>query len=113
MHEIRIAEDLRDIVLEVATGENLHSVSKVNICFGELIQIVPDIFEFAFRESSRNSIASSARISIEIIPVKFRCRKCSNEFVLIANNYACKECGSSETDIINGKEMYVKSIEGE
>ena len=44
MHEIRIAEDLSAIVLETARKENLSKVTKVNISFGQMIQIVPDIF---------------------------------------------------------------------
>ena len=40
-----------------------------------MIQIVPDIFEFAFREAVRNSIASDAELDIEIVPVKMKCLK--------------------------------------
>ncbi len=75
MHEIRIAEDLSAIVLETAGKENLLKVTKVNISFGRMVQIVPDIFEFAFREAVRNSIASDAELDIEVVEVKMRCLK--------------------------------------
>ncbi|MCU0461626.1 MAG: hydrogenase maturation nickel metallochaperone HypA [Bacteroidales bacterium] len=80
MHELRIAEDLSAIVLEAAGNAKLEKVSKVNIIFGQMIQIVPDIFEFAFRECVRETIAENAKISMEIMPVKMKCRGCGNDF---------------------------------
>jgi hydrogenase nickel incorporation protein HypA/HybF len=113
MHEIRIAEDLRDIVLEVAGREKLTKVTKVSITFGQLVQIVPDIFEFAFIETVRGTIARDADLSIEIAEVKIKCRNCRNEFRIKDNDFTCNKCGSSELDIFEGKELFVKSIEGE
>jgi hydrogenase nickel incorporation protein HypA/HybF len=113
MHELRIAEDLSAIVLEAAVSENLTSVSKVNIRFGQLIQIVPEIFEFAFREAVRNSVAEGAEVDIEIVPVKMICRKCGNDFHVKENLFVCNNCNSSELEIIQGKELFIKSIEGE
>jgi len=113
MHELRIAEDLSSIVLETARNENLTRVEKVNISFGQLIQIVPEIFEFAFREAVRNTIAEDAALNIEIIKVKMNCAECGCNFHLNENLFRCCNCGSTDIKIINGKELFVKSIEGE
>ncbi|MCE5346673.1 MAG: hydrogenase maturation nickel metallochaperone HypA [Bacteroidales bacterium] len=113
MHEIRIAEDLSAIVLETARRENLSKVTKVNICFGQMIQIVPDVFEFAFRETVRNSIAENAELDIEIVPVKVKCINCGNDFMVEENLFVCNKCNSTDLGIIQGKELFVKSIEGE
>ena len=67
-------------MLETAKRNNLSKVTKVNISFGQMIQIVPDIFEFAFRETVRNSIAEDAELDIEILPVKMKCSDCGNDF---------------------------------
>jgi hydrogenase nickel incorporation protein HypA/HybF len=113
MHEIRIAKDLSGIVLEVAGREKLSKVTKVNISFGQMIQIVPDIFDFAFRETVRDTIAMDAEVDIEILPVKLKCRICKDEFIINDNTFSCSRCGSTELDIIQGKELFIKSIEGE
>jgi hydrogenase nickel incorporation protein HypA/HybF len=113
MHEIRIAEDLSVIVLNTALSKNLSKVTKVNIIFGEMIQIVPDIFEFSFREIVRNSLAGSAELNIEITPVKMKCMHCGNDFQVKDNLFSCDICGSSDLEIIQGKELVIKSIEGE
>ena len=113
MHEIRIAEDLSAIVLETARNESLTKVTKVNIIFGQMIQIVPDIFEFAFRETVRNSVAREAEVDIEIVPVKMKCMNCGSDFQVKENRFACNICRSTDLGIIQGKELFIKSIEGE
>jgi hydrogenase nickel incorporation protein HypA/HybF len=113
MHEIRIAEDLSVIVLEAAKQEKLSKVTRVNISFGQLVQIVPAIFEFAFRECVRESVAQDAELSLEIVPVKMKCTVCRTDFQLKKNLFVCSGCGSTDLEIIQGKELFIKSIEGE
>lgn len=112
MHELRIAEDLVTIVLDTAHGKNLSKVSRVNIIFGQLVQIVPEIFEFAFREIVKNSIAEAAELNIEIVQVKMKCMNCGNDFQIKENRFACSVCDSTDVEIIQGKELFIKSIEG-
>jgi hydrogenase nickel incorporation protein HypA/HybF len=113
MHEIKIAEDLSLIVLETAKKESLSKVTKVNIIFGQLIQIVPDIFRFAFNEAVKNSVAREAELTIEVVPVKMKCINCGNDFRVIENRFSCDACNSTDLEIIHGKELFIKSIEGE
>jgi hydrogenase nickel incorporation protein HypA/HybF len=113
MHEIKIAEDLSAIVLGTAKKNHLAKVTRINICFGQLVQIVPDIFEFAFRECVRDTIAYEAELSMEIVPVKMKCIDCGIDFQVRENLFVCSNCGSNDLKIIHGKELFIKSIEGE
>jgi hydrogenase nickel incorporation protein HypA/HybF len=113
MHEIRIAEDLSFIVLETAKREKLTKVTGVNIAFGQLIQIVPDIFRSAFAETVKGTVAEDADLEIEIIPVKMKCMSCGTGFRVRENRFSCSRCNSTDLEIIQGKELLVKSIEGE
>ena len=113
MHEISVAENLSSIVLEAAVKEKLSRVTRVNICFGQMIQIVPEIFEFAFREAVRNTIAQDAEVDLEILPVQMRCKHCGSDFLVMENYYFCNMCSSNDLEIIQGKELLIKSIEGE
>lgn len=113
MHELSIAENLRNLVLETAGKEKLKKVTGVNICFGQLVQIVPEIFKFAFEECVRDTVAMGARLDIEIKPVKLECRKCKAEFTIGESLFLCERCGSDDIVIKEGKELFVKSIEGE
>jgi hydrogenase nickel incorporation protein HypA/HybF len=112
MHELKIAEELSAIVIDKAREAGLSVVERVNVSFGQLVQIVPDIFEFAFREAVRDTIAAEAALNIEIIPLEMRCTSCGVEYNPAENLSACHACGSVEINIIQGKELYIKSIEG-
>ncbi len=113
MHEIGIAEDLTGIVLDAAGDANLSVVTRVNVSLGQLIQVVPESFEFAFSEAVRDTIAEGCELVIEIIRIRMKCVACGNEFNVDTGNFRCDACGSGDLDIINGKELFVKSIEGE
>jgi len=113
MHELKIAEDLSGIVLEAAMNAKLEKVTKVNITFGQLVQIVPEIFETAFSESVRGTIAEGSELNIEIVKIQMKCNDCGKEFRIKENIFACKYCGSTDLEIVRGKEIFVKCIEGE
>ena len=113
MHEISLSAELARIVTQVAVKEELTLVTRINLQFGALIQVVPDIFRFAFQEAVRGTLAENAVVEIEIIPVSLRCAGCQSEFEVPDMVFRCLNCRSTEFDIIHGKEMFVKSMEGE
>jgi hydrogenase nickel incorporation protein HypA/HybF len=113
MHELSIAKELSDIVTGVAEKENLKSVTRISVCFGKMIQIVPEIFRFAMEETIKGTTSEGAEIDIEVLPVILRCKSCNSEFLMDNNMFVCVKCNSYEIDIKQGKEIYVKSIEGE
>jgi hydrogenase nickel incorporation protein HypA/HybF len=113
MHELKIAQSLAGIVIEVASRKKLTAVTAVDIAFGQMIQIVPDIFDYAFRECIKDTLAADASLNIEILPLKIKCLECLEEFVPEEFNFRCIKCGSVNLEIIQGKEIFVKSIEGE
>lgn len=113
MHELRIAEDLTAIVKECAESNKLRKVTRVRVCFGQLIQIVPEIFRTAFTESVRNTLAEEAELDIIIAPVSGRCGSCSKEFWIEEIDFRCADCGGTDIELVTGKELFVESIEGE
>jgi len=113
MHELRIATDLVEMVEGYASDAGLQEVSRVNVSFGQFIQIVPDLFEAAFREAARDTVAAGAEISIEIIDAEMCCMGCGSVYIPSGDLDGCNVCGSSEIDIVHGKELFIKSIEGE
>lgn len=113
MHELRIAEELSAIVIGAAAGSGLTRVDKVNVCFGEFIQVVPGIFETAFREAVRETPAADALLDIEIIPAELRCLVCGTVYKPDGEMHACGVCGSEDISVVHGKELFIKSIEGD
>ncbi len=112
MHELRIAEDLAVMVAGYAAEAGLTKVDRINVSFGQFIQIVPDLFVAAFGEAARDTVASGADLDIEIIPAELRCLGCGSEYKPAGDLCACSICGSEEIALQHGKELFVKSIEG-
>ena len=113
MHELKIAEELVGIIKEVAETENLKKVTKVNIQFGKMIQIVPDVFQFVFECAVKGTVAKKAKLKLEILPVVFACKKCKEEAEIDDLIFVCPRCGSNDLELIQGRETIIESIEGE
>lgn len=113
MHELKIAEELINIISKVTEREKLQKVTRINIQFGKMIMIVPDVFRFVFESAVRDTILKDARLNIEILLVKFACKKCKEENEIDDLVFICPYCGSSDLDLIQGREIFIESIEGE
>jgi len=113
MHELAIAENLVNIVKDVADGEKLSKVTKVTVCFGTMVQVVPDLFETAFRAAVDGTLACDALLDIETIPLRLRCNACNTVSEPDEYCFLCSKCGSADIEIETGRELFVKSIEGE
>ena len=113
MHEVSIVNDLFKVLMDVSEKEGLHRIDKVNFTIGKMMHIVPEFFEFAFDSAKENTIAAEASIEIEYLPIKMRCENCHAEFTVDNNTFVCPDCRSTNLTLIQGKELVIKSIEGE
>jgi hydrogenase nickel incorporation protein HypA/HybF len=113
MHEVAIVEDMFRIILEVAEKEKLSRIDRVHFRIGKMMQVVPDLFRFAFDSAKEDTIARDAELEIEYVPVKMQCRRCGHEFLVENQSFYCPECESSDLDLIQGRELLIQSIEGE
>ncbi len=113
MHEIAMVEDLFRIILGVAAENKISRIDRVNIVIGQYLQVKPSLFQFAFEAAGSGTIAEGASLNLEIRPVELICNDCSRLFFLNDLKYVCPRCGSGELEIVDGKDMYIKSIEGE
>lgn len=113
MHEFSIIENLFKIIEDITNKEKLKKVDKINLLVGEMLQIVPETLDFAFNTSKKGTKYENTKLNIEFQPIIGKCMNCSNQFELHKNNHNCPECRSNDFEIISGKELIIKSIEGE
>jgi hydrogenase nickel incorporation protein HypA/HybF len=113
MHELSIIENILNIIIGIAQKEGLTSITKVVLEIGELRQIVPQTMRFAFEAASKGSIAESAVLEMEFVPVKARCNSCTREFLINDNIFLCAHCGGTDLSVTEGQELIIKNIEGE
>ncbi|MCK4331015.1 MAG: hydrogenase maturation nickel metallochaperone HypA [Dehalococcoidia bacterium] len=113
MHEMAIAHSLIKIAIAAAEKEGARRITKVNVVAGELRGIVPMQFTFCFGLMAENTIASGARLDLEITPVTARCRNCEETFIVEDYRYVCPKCQGEDVQTVGGTELRLRDIEVE
>lgn len=113
VHELAIAQSIVDIAVDAAQREGAQRITRINVVAGELRAIVPMQLTFCFGVAAENSIASGAFLSLEIIPIKGRCRECDETFTVEDYLYICPRCQSRDIQITGGTELRIRDIEVE
>ena len=111
MHELSVCNSLLSKVEEIALQNNVDRVVRVNLQIGSLSGIEPRLLEQAFPIASKGTLAETAELHIEHIPVRVRCPECASETDCTPNNMICSTCGNEQTQLLSGDEMILESIE--
>jgi len=135
MHEWAFAEGIVNTAIEESKRRNISRLSKVVIVLGELQSIEKDIVEFAIDNLKKDTPACEADFVFETEQVKFECRNCGNRWLLsdiepesgeneiiresihyvpeVAHSFfSCPSCGSKDFEIVQGRGVYIKTLEG-
>lgn len=112
MHEVSIAEDIIEIIKAEMPKYNITKIDSIKIRIGNMSQVMPDALIFGFEFLSKGTQFENAKIIIERVPTKGRCRNCGCEFVIEDIMDNCPECGEIYIDIISGKELEILEFEG-
>lgn len=113
MHELSIAMSIVEIAEDNVKQSKVNSVSEIQIEVGELSGVVIEALEFAMEEAVKNTVLANAKLVIINIPGKVKCLSCLHEFEAEDIFTPCPVCASFENDVIQGKELRVKSMVAE
>ncbi|MEZ5199432.1 MAG: hydrogenase maturation nickel metallochaperone HypA [Bacteroidales bacterium] len=69
--------------------------------------------EFAMQSAVQGTMLGKAEIKNKFNSGESSCSKCQNEFYIQELFEACPECGNPFCEIIQGKELKVKSLKAE
>lgn len=108
-----MAENILRIVERAARENELKRVVRVVLEIGQYSGVEPELLRFAFAAINRGTVLERAEIEIEVPPLLLFCRECENEYLGDLDDLCCPICSKEQFDIIRGREMLVKSIEGE
>ena len=108
-----IAQSIINIALAAAQKGGAQRVTKVNVVAGELRGIVPMQLTFCFALMAENTIANEAQLSLEITPVRGKCRQCEETFIVENYHYICPKCQSRDIQTVGGTELRLTDIEVE
>ena len=111
MHEMSLAESVREIVEETARANGARRVGVVRLEIGALAQVEVEAMRFAFDVVMRGSLAQAARLEIVQTAGTAWCMVCSEAVVIAARGDACPRCASYQLQVTGGDRMRVMDIE--
>ena len=111
MHEMPIAQNIFNIVLEEANKIKAHKILNIKIVVGEFSYIVPQCIQTYLDFLCVGTIAEGAKLIVVEVLAKKQCERC--KFVMNKNLEVCPKCNGGVTRFISGFEFYIESIEVE
>ena len=110
MHEFSIAVDIVDIATSSARQEAATEVKEIEIEIGQLSGVVMEALDFSLEAAVKGTILETARRNLITIPGKARCTNCLCEYDTDTLFKPCPRCGTCAPDVIQGRELRVKSL---
>jgi hydrogenase nickel incorporation protein HypA/HybF len=112
MHELSIAQEMLKVALDYAAKNNARKITQLNVEMSAAADESEDSLRFHFENSTRGTIAESARVEISCAAARAKCFECSNEFDLeeIAE---CPQCSSPRVRMLPHDEFTLISIDVE
>ncbi len=105
MHEVGLMQNILDRAVKRAQQEGAHQIDGLHVRLGADSGVVPDSLEFAFEVVKKGTIAQSARLQTELIPLVCYCANCNLEFEPTDLLYECPECHQSNCEVKQGQEF--------
>jgi hydrogenase nickel incorporation protein HypA/HybF len=111
MHEMSLAESVREIVEDTALANGARRVACVRLEIGKLSQVEIEAMRFAFDVVMRGTLAAAAHLEITETDGSAWCMRCSQPVVITQRGDACPRCGSHQLQVTGGERMRVLDIE--
>lgn len=113
MHEMSLAESIRQIIEEAAIEQQFNRVKTVWLELGELSCAEPEAMRFCFDVVMQGSIAHQAKLEIVRTPGNGWCANCKHTVSISTLHEPCPACGQYGLNITGGDAMRVRELEVE
>lgn len=121
MHEFSTAVSIIEAVKRAAKSYDATKVVGITLQIGKLSMLNHDQLVFGMEIASKGSVAEGAKVTIEPLPTKIRCRQCCIESEVtqegalyeILSSLTCSQCQTKDVEVIQGRECIIKDIQAE
>jgi hydrogenase nickel incorporation protein HypA/HybF len=110
MHEMSLAMNIVEIACRTADQNDAHKIRSIEVEVGQLAGVLEDSLSFCFQAARNNTIAKDAKLEILTIPGKAHCISCDESFDTDTFFTLCPKCDGFAIEIIQGKDLKIKSI---
>ncbi len=111
MHELAICRALLEEVERVARDHQADCIKAIVVKVGPLAGVEPALLRSAYPLVSAGTVAADAALVFEISRVRIRCLECEADSQVEANELACPQCGAWRTQVLEGDELTLTSVE--
>jgi hydrogenase nickel incorporation protein HypA/HybF len=111
MHEMSLAEGIRDVVLDQARAHGFSHVTVLRLEIGRFAGVEKDALAFAFDVVMRGSPAEGARLEMIDLPGHALCYDCGQTVRIDHRLDPCPLCGGVTLFPQGGSEMRIKDME--
>lgn len=111
MHELSLIHEVFKVLEEQVKTHKVKKVHQVHLKVGKMMSVVPSSLSFCFEILAQGTSLEGAKLEIEEIPVKCRCRKCGQEFIVESFIFACPKCKKTDLEQLSGNEFMVHNME--
>ena len=113
MHELGIMTGVMDSTLATAKEAGATKVLSITLRIGRMTEAIEDALQFAFDAVKENTIAQDATLEVIMVEPKSVCLSCGTEYEHDRFHMLCPACESPFTQLVQGKELEIASIEVE
>lgn len=100
-----------DIAMEWAQRQGAERIERLGMRVGVLSGVVPDALQFAFEVLKHDTVAETAVLEVEYIPLRIYCTACDREFASDGFSHMCTECSGFDTEVRQGRELEIMYVE--
>ena len=112
MHELSIAMSIVEFSEEEAARRGGLRVAAVHLRVGALSGIVKEALISSFEIAREDTLLESSHLEIEVVPGLIFCPTCdSHRAVQAPEWFRCPQCGEVVSDLVQGKELELVSLE--
>ena len=111
MHEVGLMQTALTMALNHAQAVGASRIHDLTLRVGMASGVVPEALAFAFDIVSAGTAAEGAELRLETIPTRCYCPHCQQEFQPADWVYECPNCHDISTDIRQGQDLELASLE--
>ena len=116
MHELSLVTSIVETVTETLAALPDSSrgsrVLEVRLRVGALASVIPESLEFCWGIASEGTPLEGSRLVVNVLPVVVHCALCGQDAELEGvQSFRCPRCGNPCSDMRQGRELEIDSIE--
>jgi hydrogenase nickel incorporation protein HypA/HybF len=100
-----------DMAFAHANKAGASRIHRIRLRVGALSGVVPDALRMAFAAATPGTAADGAELVVDEVAVQCRCEQCGHEYCPNDVVYLCSNCGAVNSQIEEGRELELASLE--